>query len=177
MLFVTACALVLAVYVWAGGMAALGIAFFLLTAFAHLFATWLGNQLRDESEHNKKALVDAVPTHEPSVQSSVEHPRTAGYLSHRTWLGWQIVAGTVLGGLLGAGGGVALMQWVPGPALSWVAWTYGLVAFSVLGGLAGFAITALVTTLWRAWREATYGSTLAAATRGTEFNGESITKV
>lgn len=160
LLFMTAVCIVLAVHIWAGPLPAVAVAFFLITIFAHMASTWLGNQLRASADRQTRqsspgeGLSPASGRVEPFQHGGpVELEPTC--LRHHTAIGWQTVVGIACGVLAGAITGSLLIQVSAGPRLSWFGFLYGVMAFMVLGGLAGFAAASFSTVLWRAWREAT----------------------
>ncbi len=158
MLVVSGFALVLAVQIWAGPLAAATVAFFLLTIAAHMASTWLGHQLRHEAalRLDQEALSkteESVPEGETFVAQAVSEADQQYFRQH-TGLGWQIVLSTLIGALLGALVGLLLMVRSLPPRASWAAWICGLAAFVTLGALGGFALSSFAVSLYRSWKDA-----------------------
>jgi hypothetical protein len=150
---VTACGMLLALRQWFDPIVILLIGFFALSIFCHVVGNAIGTRLRqigdnsnpDDSDESYRAVRSP-----PQPQDFAPATR----LSQRHSLGWTIIIASSIGATSGAvGGGLWTFAAARGSAgLFDIA--IGVIAFSVLGGLAAFAVfgfaQVLLGAIWQA---------------------------
>src|SRR5438552_1208082 len=136
---VAACGGLLALRQWLDPIAIAAIAFLALSIFCHVAGNCLGTRLREIGD-NRHLPRDDLPATRIAPRPADFAPVT--HLSQRHSLGWTIVIASSVGIASGAiGGGLWTFAASRGRAGA-LNIAVGIVAFSVLGGLAAFATVA-----------------------------------
>jgi hypothetical protein len=135
---------------WLTPIAVAAVILLILSIAAHMAGTSIGTRLRE---------IGSAPPQPLEKGQSKAHPRAGDFapatkLSRRHALGWPIVIVTLVGMILGGiGGGLGTLLFSPGHVGPFNV-TVGVVAFSVLGGLASFVVFGFVQVLFGAIRQA-----------------------
>jgi hypothetical protein len=158
LLLVTACAILFALVNVLPPMAIAGLAFLLLSIFAHVAGNAIGTRLREIGGRPKDLRLGGPD--EPLAVGEVDRPRGAPptELSRRQSLGWPVVAVTSAGILAGAIGGGVWTAWLAGSRITALGISVGCVACAVLGGFAAFLAFSFAQVGLGALRQAMAGS-------------------
>lgn len=137
----------LAVFNWAGALAALIALLIALAIGAHVAGNAIGTQLRGDVSRPRRAPSPGQPR--PQIPAA-----PATQLQKRHSLARPLVAAAITGGILGAAAG-ALYFGVFDSASATIADTLlGALAFGLLGAMAAGVATGFALVAWKAWREA-----------------------
>jgi hypothetical protein len=161
MLAVTACAVLLAAAHWLSlsPLVVAALLFLAISIFLHVVGNAIGTRLRAIGDQPETWLADPRDPERRNPRPEDFAPATR--LGLRQSLGWSIIVATLAGAIAGGlGGGVWTFLSSHGP-LNVFSIAVGVVAFSVLGGLAAFAVVALVQVLSAAIWQALSGTPAA----------------
>lgn len=132
-----------------------------LLIVAHVFGTLVGNRLRDTSDDVRRwrssnpgldsdapladlHMTEAAKLAMPPTTPLADH----GHVSN--WMVWFVVAGTLLGMILGG-----LILWIAlGDRIGWAGWVVGTISCGVLGTWFAFLASSFGTIARHAWRHA-----------------------
>lgn len=149
---VTACGILLALREWLDLRVIVVLVFLALCVFGHVVGNAIGTRLRQIGDSP-----DAMPPEESRPTRLPPKPQDfapATHLSRRQSLGWAIIIASSVGATSGAiGGGLWTFLVAHGQAGP-LEIVIGVIAFSVLGGLAAFAVfgfaQVLLGAIWQA---------------------------
>jgi len=160
-LAVTACAVLLGAVHWLSlsPLVVAALLFLAVSIFLHVVGNAIGTRLRQIGDESETGLTD--PMHADRRRPRPEDFAPATRLGVRQSLGWSIIIATLAGAISGGvGGGVWTFLSSHGP-LNPLNIAIGVVAFSVLGGMAAFGVVALVQVLAGAIWQALSGASPA----------------
>jgi len=163
-LAVTACAVLLAAVHWLSlsPLVVAALLFLAVSIFLHVVGNAIGTRLRQIGDESETGLTD--PIHADRRKPLPEDFAPATRLGVRQSLGWSIIVATLAGTIAGGvGGGVWTFLSSQGP-LNPLNIGIGVVAYSILSGLAAFAVVALVQVLAGAVWQALSGVPAAGET-------------
>lgn len=147
---VAACALLLALRPWLSPLAIVALAFLGASMFCHVAGNALGTRLRQIGDQPELPPAPLAIRRTPLARDFAPVTR----LGERRSLGWAIVVATSVGLTSGAVGGGLWTFVVSHGQAGALNIAVGVVAFSVLGGLASFAVVAflqvLLGAIWQA---------------------------
>jgi len=150
---VTACGVLLALRQWFEPIVLFAIGFFALTIFCHVVGNAIGTRLRQIGDSSEGAAVEP-PSRPSRIAPQPQDFAPATHLSRRQSLGWSLIIASSIGATCGAVGGGLLTFLTARGHLTPLDVAIGVIAFSVLGGLAAFAgfafVRVLVSAVWQA---------------------------
>jgi hypothetical protein len=132
-----------------------------LSIFCHIAGNAIGNRLRQMGDLPDGNLGDD-PVRPVRVPAKPQDFAPATRLSQRQSLGWAIVVASSVGATSGAIGGGFWTFWSARGPVGPVDIFVGVIAFSVLGGLAAFAVFGFAQVLLGAVWQALHAPTSAA---------------
>jgi len=147
LLAVTACAVLLALVHWLSlsPLVVAALLFLAVSIFLHVVGNAIGTRLRQLGDQHQTRLPELGLAERQTPGPDDFAPATR--LSMRQSLGWSIVIATLAGVVLGGiGGGAWTLVSSRGP-VNVLNIGVGVIAFSVLGGMAAFGVVALVQVL------------------------------
>ena len=154
LLLVAACGVLLALRQWLSPIAVVAIAVLALTVFCHVAGNAIGTRLREIGDQPDPTADNPNPPRRIRPRPQDFAPTTR--LGQRHSLGWTIIIATSVGITSGAIGG-GLWTFIAGRGhVGPLNVAVGVIAFSILGGLAAFATVGfaqvLLGAIWQAMK-------------------------